>query len=364
MSLTIAITGVNAVESPGPGVAVARSLMAQGGQDYRLIALGYDAIDPGLFDRELFRAGYLLPYPREGREALQQRLDEIRQRTPIDIIIPTLDSEIAHFAGLEAELRESGTRMFIPTTAQIEARSKANLAELGRKFDFAVPRTVTVHHLADLEAALREVGFPLLVKGIYYDAYICHDQPQALSYARLLANKWGYPLLVQEYIQGEEFNAAALGGGDGGIVSALCMKKILLTDKGKGWAGVSIRNEQLLDLTRRFISATRWRGALEMETLLARRDQKLYILEINPRFPAWIYLGVAAEINLPAHYVDLARGRKLEPVNDYQVGKLFTHYTIDLIGEISQLDSLLSRGEIHYPETNPVQHSTDEGPTS
>ncbi|MCB0295433.1 MAG: biotin carboxylase, partial [Calditrichaeota bacterium] len=74
--------------------------------------------------------------------------------------------------------------MFIPTTAQIEARSKANLAELGRKFDFAVPRTVTVHHLADLEAALREVGFPLLVKGIYYDAYICHDQPQALSYAR------------------------------------------------------------------------------------------------------------------------------------------------------------------------------------
>ncbi|RMI07126.1 MAG: biotin carboxylase [Calditrichaeota bacterium] len=348
MELTIGITGINAVDSPGPGVAVARSIVAARGDSVNLIGLAYDAIDPGLFDRELFRAGYLLPYPREGRDALLRRLQTVQEKTPLDVLIPTLDSEMQNFAEIEGELKEMGVRMFIPSMEQIAARSKSNLAKLGEEHGFAVPQTVTVYDPGRLPAAADNLGYPLLVKGIYYEAYLCHDLAQVQSYAALIARKWGYPILLQEYLEGEEFNAAAIGDGKGHLVGLLGMKKILLTDKGKGWAGVSIRNPRLEELTRQFVETTRWKGALEMETLLARRDGQLYILEINPRFPAWIYLSVAAGNNLPDLYVDLALGNPISPATEYQVGKLFTHYTIDLIGEISQLDSLLTKGEIHY----------------
>ncbi len=33
------------------------------------------------------------------------------------------------------------------------------------------------------------------------------------------------------------------------------MKKLLITDKGKGWAGVTIKDPKLMELTRAFMAA-------------------------------------------------------------------------------------------------------------
>lgn len=349
MALKIGITGVNAMDSPGPGVAVTRSIREKYGKKVTFVGLGYDAIDPGLYDSQLFASGYLLPYPANGKRALLERLKVIQAAEKLDIILPTLDSEMQHFSELQPELQQMGIASFLPTPEQIRVRAKPNLPALAERHGFFTPRTISVPEPSGLMAATQQIGFPLLLKGIFYEAYLCRDFSQVETFARLVSTRWGYPVLLQEFLEGEELNAAAIGDGKGRMLSALCMKKILLTDKGKGWAGVSIKNERLLELCRQFISHTQWKGALEMETLLARRDQKLYIIEINPRFPAWIYLSVAAQNNLPALWVELARnGRLPKKTLDYQTGKVFTHYTIDLIGEISQLEALLTRGEIHY----------------
>jgi carbamoyl-phosphate synthase large subunit len=58
--LTIAVTGMNArADNPGPGVAVARCLREVAGFEGRIIGLGYDVLDPGLFQTELTDAAYL-----------------------------------------------------------------------------------------------------------------------------------------------------------------------------------------------------------------------------------------------------------------------------------------------------------------
>ncbi|MFQ5583717.1 MAG: hypothetical protein ACE5GL_04715 [Calditrichia bacterium] len=231
MDKTIAITGINAVDSPGPGVAVARSLTAHYGQNISLIGLAYDAIDPGLFDPELFRDGYLLPYPVNGKDALLNRLKEIHSKKKLDVIIPTLDSEMLNFSEIEPDLKKMGIKMFIPSPEQITARSKINLTGLASEYGFNVPRTAVVHDYQNLEHSAQWIGFPLFVKGIYYEAYKCHNLDQVHAFANLIAGRWGFPLLLQENLEGEEFNAAAIGDGKGATVSALCMKKILYTDK-------------------------------------------------------------------------------------------------------------------------------------
>jgi len=58
--LTIGVTGLNATDNPGPGVAVLRSLRASARPGERLVGLTYDALDPGLYTEGLADASYLL----------------------------------------------------------------------------------------------------------------------------------------------------------------------------------------------------------------------------------------------------------------------------------------------------------------
>ena len=88
---------------------------------------------------------------------------------------------------------------------------------------------------------------------------------------------------------------------------AVAMKKLALTDKGKGWAGVTVRDPELVAMAERIVAATAWRGPFEVE---AMRDEsgRYHLIEINPRFPAWVHLATQAGVNLPRAVVELARG--------------------------------------------------------
>lgn len=81
--VTIAITGLNATDNPGPGVAVLRAIRAAPGFRGRLVGLAYDSLDPGIYHRELGLTGaFLIPYPSQGLEALRERLFEILEQAP------------------------------------------------------------------------------------------------------------------------------------------------------------------------------------------------------------------------------------------------------------------------------------------
>ena len=67
------------------------------------------------------------------------------------------------------------------------------------------------------------------------------------------------------------------------------MRKQYITDKGKAWGGITIDEPKMLNLAEHILSQTKWKGGLELE-LIRASDNKLYLLEINPRIPA-CYLG-------------------------------------------------------------------------
>ena len=78
----------------------------------------------------------------------------------------------------------------------------------------------------------------------------------------------------------------------------------MLTDKGKGWAGITVRDPALLAVAQQFMSATHWRGPCEIELMRDKYGQ-YHLIEINPRFPAWVYLSAGAGMNLPYAAVEL-----------------------------------------------------------
>jgi carbamoyl-phosphate synthase large subunit len=94
------------------------------------------------------------------------------------------------------------------------------------------------------------------------------------------------------------------------------------------------------------IGKLRWGGGLELEFIKAKKSGEFYLLEINPRFPAWVYLATAAGQNLPAASVELALGRVVRPMVEYEVGKMFVRCSWDLISDMGYLEQLTTAGEV------------------
>jgi carbamoyl-phosphate synthase large subunit len=69
-------------------------------------------------------------------------------------------------------------------------------------------------------------------------------------------------------------------------------------------------------------------------------------MEVNPRFPAWIYLTAAAGQNQPASLVRMALGEKVVPFTEYEVGKVFIRYAWDLITDIREFQKISANGEL------------------
>jgi len=339
----IAITGMNAKpDNPGPGCAVARCLRETIGFRGRIVGLGYETLDPGFYLREICDSGHLLPYPATGATALLERLDELLNEEQIDAVIPCLDSELPNFIAIEGDLKRRGIHLLLPERHQLRRRDKDCLPALGEDAGVATPdvRRLTDEHFFD-DCTDDGWAYPLVVKGVFYDACIVHSPTEAKLRFQEMAATWGYPVLVQKYVSGEEVNLTAIGDGSGAMIGEVMMKKLAITDKGKAWAGIVIDDPELQDAGRRLFSSLKWQGPLELEML---RDEygTLHLIEINPRFPAWIYLSHGVGRNLPAAMLALMAGALPEQLSiaPSLPGVAFirhAHETIVTLDEIAHL---------------------------
>ena len=90
------------------------------------------------------------------------------------------------------------------------------------------------------------------------------------------------------------------------------MRKRVTTPDGKTWSG---KIEPLETYLREHLAVAvkniNWSGGAEIE-LLKDSDGKLWFMEMNPRFPAWIFGTAIAGINLPAMLFEAFTGLKPE----------------------------------------------------
>lgn len=343
--LCIAVTGLNANDNPGSGVAVIRAIKEGLGEGVKIIGLSYESLEPGIYMRDLVNKTYRIPYPTEGTEALTERMLYIHNQENLNLVIPNFDAELHNFIKIAPLLKQVGIYTFLPSIEQLRMRDKANLYEFGKKSGLRVPADHKLFSDDDLKKAIADIGFPVVIKGKFYDAHIAYNAEDAQKAFRKLEMAWGHPVIAQEFIKGTEINIAALGDGEGNNLSIVPMRKLYITEKGKAWAGVTIEDDLLNALANAFAKHSHWKGGYELE-VMRTTDDKLYILEINPRFPAWVYLTAAAGQNQPAALVKLAMGEAVTPFTRYQAGKLFIRHSWDQVVNIADFQQISALGEL------------------
>ena len=111
----------------------------------------------------------------------------------------------------------SGSDPFTLTLCLDKARAKETLSFHG----IPTPSFAVVENLADLDERTASLTLPLFVKPLHEgsskgitDSNLCWDRDHLVKQTRFLLEHYHQPVLVEEYLAGNEFTCGVLGNGD------------------------------------------------------------------------------------------------------------------------------------------------------
>ncbi len=341
-SMCVAVTGLDCKDNPHPGVAVAQCLRADPNFQGRIIGLTYDPQCTGAYRNDLFDEVHLLPYSNEGQFLLKARLIELARRGVLNVLIPSLDTEIAFCSRIQDDLATAGIQTFMPSESAVKARTKMLLPHFCEKFGLDVPRTEIIVD----EKQFKQMPFPTpwILKGSIVDAVPVSDKASAAAVFKELTARWGYPVLAQQAIQGEEYTCAALAGDDHELLGIVPIRKFTVSSKGKATSAVTLEDESLVAEARRVARAFQWVGPMEIEWIREASSGRMYLIEINGRFPAWIHLALGCGMNLPAALLDLIAGQSVQAFPAPPAGRITMRTTSSRVTSLDRYLDLVATG--------------------
>lgn len=341
-ALRIAVSGMHRGDNPQPGGSIVADIRREWPEAV-VVGLVYNAYESAIYAADGPQVCHTMPYPTAGLPVYLERLAEVRAATPFDWLIPTLDAEITMLAGATEQLAALGIQMRLPSAELLARCGKAKLPALARSCDVEVPETAVARDLTEALEHAGRIGYPVYVKGAFYDASLARDAAAVAAAGGSILADWGPPLIIQEPSVGTEFNVMGIGDGDGGLLGCCAVRKLIISDKGKGNGSVVVQDPRLDEITRRVIAHTRWPGPFELEFVRDARDDAYRLIEINPRFPAWVGFPALSGANFSAAAVEWMVSGRCRKLPQPEPGTFFLRHQIEVCGRMDQISGLLAQ---------------------
>ncbi|MCF6377989.1 hypothetical protein L2K70_10265 [Nocardioides KLBMP 9356] len=232
-----------------------------------------------------------------GRQSL---LDLVTERQ--GLLISGLDLEASVLSVL------ASPSILVPPVDALNRVSKGSAGQAAELLELQYPVTMAVASLADAFDFCETHGWRAWAKGERYEA-VPVTHPGALAHALdRITKTWGGTPLLQADVAGAE-ESICFAAHDGRLLGACAMRKTSMTPEGKTWSGrVTELSEADEKSLRTFVAETRWTGGGELELVREARTDERFLIDLNPRFPAWVHGATLAGFNLPARLVAAASG--------------------------------------------------------
>lgn len=309
--MKIYISGLYSGTNPQPGVGIARSLR-QAFPEAELIGVEYSNRCSGIHWHDFDDIW------------LQRPWDEINLAVHAGEIIKVLDAGAYWISSIDLEIlwlaslfpESPHPNLLTPTLGALQQVGKPAIpAHEGLPVKIP-PFVVTDISDWDLHAFCRENDWKVWLKGPYYDAVRTTCWGDFAYMRNVMSGAWATDkLFLQAHVSGYE-ESIALSAYKGELLDCVRMRKRDLTEIGKTWAGdiSEVETETILAL-RKIIRTLGWTGGAELE-MVRDADDRLWLLEWNPRYPAWIHGGTITGRNVPAALVEAATGVDAAPPSE------------------------------------------------
>lgn len=311
--IIVAITGISTFNMINPGLGIARALR-HSTEIEKIYGLNYGTFDSGSFQTNLFDRSFRIPISEEPQELLE-RLKQVQQTNPIDVLIPSLDGELPKFFAIRQQLEALGISLLLPEEEAFEARSKLNLftnhRDLGDE-SVLIPRSFVAYSLNDIYRAMSHFDGPVAIKGPLFGcvkAEHVDDAPAAWD----TFNKQGEDrVIVQPWVEGEMIAVATVCNRHHETVSSMTAMKLANCKHGSTWSARQVSLPKLEEIFAAFLKQIKWVGPAEGEFLHDVENDRFFLLEINPRFTGWISFSGETGLNHPLAAVKTALGQTIK----------------------------------------------------
>jgi len=320
--MKIYISGLYSGTNPQPGVGIARSLRTAYPKA-KLIGVEYSNRCSGIHWRDFDEIWLQRPWDELN---LDTHAEEIRKVLDSGALwISSIDLEIMWFASV---FPEGHPNLLTPPTSALAQVGKPAISA-HEVLPVKIPTFVTTEISDwDLHAFCREHDWKVWLKGPYYEAVRTRSWAEFEEKRNILSSAWATEkLFLQAHVSGYE-ESVTLSAYRGELLDCVRMRKRDLTELSKTWAGdVSEVEEEFLVPLREMIRKINWTGGAELEMVRDAAGQ-LWLLEVNPRFPAWIHGSTITGRNIPAALVAGATG--IAPQASPALGEEFTRVVMEI----------------------------------
>ena len=350
--IRVCVSGVHSDPDPSPGIGIARSLR-EAFPDAILHAVDYSVSSSGLhhpvFDGVLLQPVWSKLDLETYSSQIRRHLDQ-----PTGCWLSGLDVETDWLAGT---IREH-PRLLVPSAAAQQVVRKP-LLSCAPSLQMRVPDFLPASSApTDLHALGRRSGWHLWVKGKYHEAYSAHSFAELRRQVKALEAHWPLEdIFVQQHVSGLE-RSITFAAYNGRLLGAVEVEKRSVTSQGKTWAAaVTAAPADVAERLASLLAEVHWTGGGEVEFVRDSKGED-WLIDFNPRFPAYIYGVTLCGHNLPAWVVGTALGMEFalrrDPVRQFirVVQELPVREGLPLPRMVPTVDGFASAGK--HPSFQPA----------
>lgn len=321
-NMEIYISGLYSGTNPQPGIGIARSIRTAYPKA-KLVGVEYSNRCSGIHWQDFDEIWLQRPWDELN---LETHAEEIRKVLDSGALwISSIDLEIMWFARV---FPDGHPNLLTPPGGALGQVSKPEISAR-EGLPVKIPTFVTTEISDwDLHAFCREHDWKVWLKGPYYEAVRTRNWAEFEEKRNILSSAWATDkLFLQAHVSGYE-ESITLSAYRGELLDCVRMRKRDLTELSKTWAGdISEVEDEFLAPLREMIRRINWTGGAELE-MVRDADNQLWLLEINPRFPAWIHGSTITGRNIPAALVEGATG--IAPIVSPALGEEFTRVVMEI----------------------------------
>ena len=293
----------------------------------RIIATDCSNLAPAVYDADAF---YLVP--RITAPGYLDVILDICKKEQITGVFSLIDPELSMLAKERDRFLAVGTTPIISDYDLVETCfDKFRMYELLQKMQIPTGKCY-VEKEAFYNAVERgEISYPVFVKPVKGSASIHINKVNSAKEIEVLFDLYD-DLMIQEFMGGQEYGADVYIDMISGKCTDIFIKKKIKMRAGETDKSVSVRDEKLFELIRKFAEDCGFRGMIDID--IFEIGDTYYISEVNPRFGGGYPHAYACGVNMPKAVITNLAGQE----NEVRIGNYAENICMMKYNEIAIRD--------------------------
>lgn len=275
---------------------------------------------------------------------------EICKKDKIDLIIPTIDTDLLVLSENKEQFEAVGTKVMISSPDMIRiCRNKNNTFHFFEKCGLKAPMSVD-----DWQGY--KLGYPAFIKpkdgSSSINAFRVNNEKELELYASQIRD-----YIVQPFVEGREYTIDIFCDFDGRPISIVPRERIQVR-AGEVLKTQINMDEIMINEAQKICEAFKPCGPITVQLIREKNTGIDYFIEINPRFGGGAPLSMKAGARSAESVLKLLDGEKTEYCNDIADGAIYSRFDMSVCiieGKSSIKGVIFDLDDTLYPEKEYVR---------